>query len=101
MHRRSGTARRLTIGAAAVAAAAGGMAVARRRGGGGPRAARTPTVDADQRYTCDCGATYGVSGAGRHRVFWPADGAPADAVLEDHCPACDRPWPAEETLTAA
>lgn len=86
--------------AVAVAVAAG-MAIARRRQGGTPAAERTPIVEAEQRYDCDCGARYGVSGAGRHLVFWPADGTPADAVLEDHCPACGRPWPAEDAPTAA
>jgi hypothetical protein len=104
MHRRSGTTRRRAAGtAAAIAVVAGGAMLARRRratpapAGSG----RTPLVDPDQRYTCACGATYGVSGSGRHRVFWPAEGEPADAILEDHCPACEQPWPAEETPATA
>lgn len=85
-----------------IAAAAGGVALARRSRQSAPaQTGRTPIVDPDQRYTCACGATYGTSGAGRHRVFWPIGKDPADAILEDHCPACERPWPAEETATVA
>jgi hypothetical protein len=92
-----------TVGWLAIGAAVTGAVVVagRRRRDSAPTAERTVIAEADQRYTCECGAAYGVSGAGRHRVFWPADGEPADAVLEDHCPACNRPWPAEETLTTA
>jgi hypothetical protein len=109
MRRRAGKTRRLASGtttaavAVVVAGATGGIVIARRRGTrqDPSPSGRTPVVEADQRYTCACGATYGVTGAGRHRVFWPADGDPADAILEDHCPACERPWPAEEPLTVA
>lgn len=94
--------RRLGMMIGLVAAlAAGGLVIARQKRRDAPRAERTPTVEIDRAYTCECGARYGVSGAGRHLVFWPADGTPADAILEGHCPACERPWPAEDALTAA
>jgi hypothetical protein len=105
MRRRSATRVRVVVGAAAVAAAVGGaVVVARRRGAGTPTAERvpaTPSASAEQRYACDCGAMYTISGAGRHRVIWPADGTAADAVLEDNCPACGRPWPAEDAPASA
>lgn len=92
---------RLAIGAVAAAAlAAIGAVLARRRRGGAPTAGRTPIVATEERYTCECGVVYGVSGVGRHRVFWPADATVADAVLEDHCPACGRAWPAQEATAA-
>lgn len=103
MRRGSGTTGRLAIGAGAAAAlaAVGAVLARRRRRGAAPATTgRTPIAAAEERYACACGAVYGVSGIGRHRVFWPADATVADAVLEDHCPACGRAWPAEETAAA-
>jgi hypothetical protein len=90
MRRRSGTMRWVAIGVTALGA---GVVVARRRRRDGPAAERVVIAEAEERYTCACGAQYRVSGAGRHRVFWVLDAPADDPVLEDHCPACDRPWP--------
>jgi hypothetical protein len=95
MRRRSGTTRRVAIGVAVVGAVVGGVTAARRRRGGAPAAERTVIAEAEERYACACGAVYRVSGAGRHRVFWVLDAPASDPVLEDHCPACERPWPEE------
>ena len=74
------------------AAAAGGVAYAllRLRRGGDPagRAEASP-----EEYRCDCGQTFHVSGAGRHRVYWLPGASPSDPVLSPTCPECDRPLP--------
>lgn len=88
----------------AVAAALGAALVASRARLQRRAAARERTPRGDnppERYRCGCGAEYRVSGADRHRVFWPAD-APEDApVLGDRCPACDASLPSghETALT--
>jgi len=107
MRRRSSdTARRAGLIAVAGALAAALAAVGTRLGGrasGGTLAApsrhRARAVrgrfqrSAAQTYTCRCGTEYRVSGAGRHRVYWPAT-APEDApVLGDRCAECDAPLP--------
>lgn len=102
--RRRSRARGKTIaigGAIAAVLAALAARVAQRRG------TTTTTTDrpdkraeqpnAEERYTCACGAEYRTTGAGRHRVFWVLDAPADDPVLEDHCPACGKTWPAEET----
>jgi hypothetical protein len=92
-----------TVGWLAIGAAVTGAVVVavRRRREGAPAAERTVIAEAEERYACACGAVYRVSGAGRHRVFWAIEAPADDPVLEDHCPACDRPWPEEERQTAA
>ena len=90
MSRRSpSTSRRAGLAAAAFAIAGAVVAVrARIR-------ARTRSAPEPQTYTCRCGAEYRVSGADRHRVYWPAE-APAGApVLGDSCPRCGAALPAE------
>jgi hypothetical protein len=86
-------------GAVAAVLAAVAARVARRRGtktaartGKGRRPPR-----AEECYTCACGAEYRTTGAGRHRVFWVLDAPADDPVLEGHCPACGKAWPADET----
>jgi hypothetical protein len=75
----------LLAGGAVAAAVA---RVLQRRGGDAP----DPHAE-EQRWTCACGAEYRVSGTGRHRVFWPADGGAADVVMGSDCPSCGRPLP--------
>lgn len=92
----SDTARRAGLIAVVVALgaalAAAGARLASRASGGG---------EADQSYTCRCGATYRVSGTDRHRVYWPA-AAPEDApVLGDACVECDAPLPGGRATTSA
>lgn len=88
---------------AVLVAAAGGVAVALRRrsgggvatydgemaSGGGPHA----TVLAQETFTCQCGQAFRVSGADRHRVYWLADAAPDDPVLDPTCPECGTELP--------
>jgi hypothetical protein len=49
---------------------------------------------AGEPHVCSCGHELRYSGEGRHRIFWPADGSPADPVLERECPACGTALPA-------
>lgn len=79
--------------AGAVAAAVGRRILSRRR----DHAAGS--TEPDQRWTCACGAEYRFTGAGRHQVFWPADGDARDAVMSKDCPQCGRPL-ARETEPA-
>jgi hypothetical protein len=101
--RRRSRARGKTIaigGAVAAVLAAVAARVARRRGTkttGRTEEGASPQPSAEERYTCACGAEYRTTGAGRHRVFWVLDAPADDPVLEDHCPACGKAWPAEET----
>jgi len=77
-------------GALAAAIAAAGARLAARPSG---HARATSPRPREQTYTCRCGTTYRVSGADRHRVYWPA-GAPEDApVLGDSCVECEAPLP--------
>jgi hypothetical protein len=77
---------RLTVLAlvGAVAGAVGGRIVAKRRGDAEPSPAP------ERRWTCACGAEYKVTGAGRHRVYWPVDGDERQAVMSSECPNCGR-----------
>jgi hypothetical protein len=95
MRQRSWTTRWLAIGVAAAGAVGGLAALRRRRRHEAPATERTVIAEVEERYTCTCGAEYRVSGAGRHRVFWVVDASADDPVLEDRCPACERPWPEE------
>lgn len=101
--RRRSRARGKTIaigGAIAAVLAALGARIAQQRRGTmttSRPAERTEQPSAEERYTCACGAEYRMTGAGRHRVFWVLDAPADDPVLEDHCPACGKAWPAEET----
>ncbi|MFL5846033.1 MAG: hypothetical protein ACJ762_15200 [Solirubrobacteraceae bacterium] len=45
-------------------------------------------------WSCACGAAYRFTGEGRHRVFWPAEGSPADPVLGRACLRCGAELPA-------
>jgi hypothetical protein len=78
---------RLTVLAltGAFAGAVGGRLLTRRRAGQADPAAP------EQRWTCACGAEYRVTGAGRHRVYWPADGSEREALMSSECPHCGRP----------
>jgi hypothetical protein len=84
--------------ALAVAVAAGAATLAARRarqgagGSTGGEAAGEPSAEPTV-WVCACGAEYRVVGAGRHQVRWTVDAPEDQPVLEDHCPACERPWP--------
>ena len=82
---------------ALVATAASGVAFALlrlRRGGDRSAAARERGApEPQQEFRCECGQTFTVSGAGRHRVYWLADASPGDPVLSPACPSCERPLP--------
>lgn len=53
-----------------------------------------------RRWQCVCGQLYRVTGADRHRVYWPVD-APADgAVLDGCCVVCHRPLPGKRPYCA-
>jgi hypothetical protein len=54
-----------------------------------------------QEYTCSCGRVYRTSGAGRHRVYWPAEAPESEPVLGDDCPECGARLPAEPEPTTA
>jgi hypothetical protein len=87
--RHSNTARRAGLIAVAVALGAAIAAAGARLAGRRSAATRR----SEQSYRCECGAAYRVSGADRHRVYWPA-AAPEDApVLGDRCVECDAPLP--------
>lgn len=45
------------------------------------------------KWSCECGQSFRVSGQGRHRVFWLADAEASDPVVGTTCPSCDRPLP--------
>ncbi|HEX2103707.1 MAG TPA: hypothetical protein VHF51_08645 [Solirubrobacteraceae bacterium] len=81
----------------AIAASAVAYALLRLRRGGGPSSerARPPGSSAPepQEYRCECGQTFLVSGAGRHRVYRLPDASPSDPVLAPTCPSCERPLP--------
>jgi hypothetical protein len=93
------TARRTVLTAVAAAAAAAlGAVGARRARRARPAGGRTPSRPEpapEQTYTCECGAEYRVSGADRHRVYWPAGAPEDDPVLGDRCLQCDRPLAGE------
>ena len=78
---------RLTVLAlcGAVAGAVGARVVAKRRGD------TEPSPASERHWTCACGAEYRVTGAGRHRVYWPAGGDEREAVMSSECPNCGRP----------
>jgi len=79
------------------AAVASGVAYALmrlRRGGRPPGRADAADGPAEQqRYRCECGQEFLVSGAGRHRVYWLPDASPSDPLLSAECPRCERPLP--------
>jgi hypothetical protein len=76
------SARRLGLLAVAAALAGAIVLVGKRLAGRGGQTRRDT-------YACECGTEYGVTGIDRHRVYWH-DG---EAVIGDHCVACDRPLP--------
>jgi len=93
------------------AAVAGGVAYAllRLRRGGDPggrasgrrgRAGRREQPPHEE-YRCDCGQTFLVSGAGRHRVYWLPGASPSDPVLSPSCPECERPLPRDPQVAGA
>ena len=93
------------------AVVAGGVAYALRRlrPGGDPPArasgrrgrAGEGEQTAHEEYRCDCGQTFHVSGAGRHRVYWRPGASPSDPVLSPTCPECDRPLPRDPQVAGA
>jgi hypothetical protein len=60
----------------------------------GPGAATT-------NWTCECGQRLRSAGAGRHRVHWLAEAPENEPLLDDRCPSCDRPLPAQDTVASA
>src|SRR3954452_9354091 len=98
--------RRIAVPAVFIAAA-GGVAYAllrlRQRGPDAPSAPRPlkDGTDSETEYHCDCGQAFRVAGAGRHRVYWLPDAAPADPVVSAECPSCGRPLPREQPVTGA
>ena len=96
--------RRVVVPALFAAVAAGvGFALVRlrRRGADTPFAPR-PLSDGngpESEYVCDCGQAFRLTGAGRHRVYWLPDAAPADPVVSAECPNCERPLPRDQPVT--
>src|SRR3954453_13288825 len=90
--RKAGRRRNMAIamGAAVAATAAGGaVLVARRRGITAPwRSGAQPET-----WTCACGTTFRVAGAGRHQVLWLGGGPREEPVLGDRRPSCARELP--------
>jgi hypothetical protein len=85
---------------AAATTAGGVVAVSRRQGWNvyarlRHRAARAGGRQGtgDETWTCSCGTLFRVTGAGRHRVLWPADAPQDEPVLDDHCPSCGSALP--------
>jgi hypothetical protein len=101
--------RRVAVPALFAAAAAGvAYALSRLRRGGAPssgapgRRRRGRGLEPPpQEYRCDCGQTFHVSGAGRHRVYWLPGASPSDPVLSPTCPECDRPLPRDPQAAGA
>jgi hypothetical protein len=91
-------ARTFAIAGAAGAASAVAFALLRMKR---PRPAGSLAAPEPETYRCDCGQSFRVSGAGRHRVYWLADAAEDDPVLSQSCPACDRPLRRETDVAAA
>ena len=89
----------------ALLTAAAGVAARRRRRAAPsapPASHRVPGSSAQpQSFTCSCGARYRTSGAGRHRVYWPADAPDDQPVLGSTCPECGEALPAEPSGAAA
>jgi hypothetical protein len=90
------------------ATAASGVAFALlrlRRGGDRSEAAagrrERGAPEPQQEFRCECGQTFTVSGAGRHRVYWLADASPGDPVLSPACPSCERPLPRDPQAEGA
>ncbi len=105
-HRRAPVRRPLLAGALAAALALGaGARVALRRRSAGARAdqpapvvpgppSEAPAAETvEETWSCECGQEYRVQGEDRHRVYWLADAAVSDPVLEGKCPNCERPLP--------
>ena len=92
--------------AALVAAALAAAAVTRRRlqarssapAGSGSAAEESPQ---GREWRCDCGQEYIVTGADRHRVYWPAGASRDEPLLEARCVSCGEPLPATREVTAA
>lgn len=88
--------RLFVLPAAVVPLTAGAAYVLRRRraaaalGAQGP-APETPAAEVvSHGATCRCGQEVRVTGEGRHTVFWPADAAVSDPLLDGRCPACEE-----------
>jgi hypothetical protein len=88
---------RIALAGAAVAAIAAGATafLLHRRRSRGP-------LDHLERWSCECGQPYRVSGSGRHRVYWLEGAAESDPVISGTCPSCDRALPStsDTTITA-
>ena len=82
--------RTLALGAAGAALAAATLGLIARRVRPALARRRKP---AQQTWSCECGQSFRVSGAGRHRVFWLPDAAHNDPLLTPVCPSCERPLP--------
>jgi hypothetical protein len=106
--RPSGSARRAGLLAVAFALAAALVAAAGRlRRAPSPPRRRVRAVtgrfrrSAHETYKCGCGTKYRVSGAGRHRVYWPAAAPEDEPVLGDRCVECDAPLPGGPAIRTA
>src|SRR5688500_1491030 len=91
----------LGVAVAAVVARRGRRSAGEPRRAAGASASAEPAIAEPQEYTCTCGRAYRTSGAGRHRVYWPADASESDPVLGDECPECGARLPAEPEHTTA
>jgi hypothetical protein len=48
---------------------------------------------AHETWSCECGQVYRVSGAGRHRIYWPEGAPESEPLLTPECVNCERPLP--------
>jgi hypothetical protein len=95
-------ARRAALLAVAAVLAAAVAAAGRRLRRTGTFPGRDASDGAEeQTFTCRCGAEYRVSGADRHRVYWPVEASASDPVMDDQCVACGAPLPEGRAVTAA
>lgn len=84
----------LAVVALITAGVAATLAVMRRATAEDVPAAAAPAEPRE--WHCACGQGFRVSGEDRHRVLWPDGAGPADAVLDDRCPACERALSAQD-----
>ena len=102
MKRGSTSAKRAGLIAVAVALAAGIAGSAARLRNRSPwRSLASGRRSRDTTYTCRCGTRYRVSGADRHRVYWPVDAPEGTPVMGDSCVQCDAPLPGGRATAVA
>jgi hypothetical protein len=73
--------------------------VLRRRVRGRGHQRREPVLG--ERWQCECCQRFSVAGRDRHRIYWLEGAAQDDPVLDNRCPSCDRPLPAQSGVAAA